>query len=271
MTFYNSLFCYSQNGNFSSGARSAALGEASVTIHDPYAMFNNISGIAREENFTGSLSFENRFGISSFNTVAAGIIFPKNWGNTTLNFFKFGDDLYSEQKIGLGYAHNISMVSLGAQINYVQYFIEGYGSKGAIVLELGGIAEIIPELIFGAHIYNVTQSQLSASDDEHIATTLKAGLSYRPLKKLMINIESEKEVTSKARFKLGIEYEIINHLYLRSGFSPGSGHGYHGIGFQAGRFVIDYALSNNFQLGFSHQASLSYVIIPKKKSKAQLN
>lgn len=240
------------------------MGEASVTIHDTYGMFNNISGIAREKDFSGSLSFENRFGISSFNTMAAGIILPKKWGNTTLNIFKFGDELYSEQKIGLGYAHNISMVSLGAQINYIQYFVEGYGSKGAIVFEVGGIAEIIPELVFGAHIFNVTQSQLRASDDEHLATTLKAGLSYRPTKKLMINIESEKEVTSKMRFKIGIEYEIINHLYLRSGFSPGSGHGYHGIGFQAGHFIIDYAMSNSFQLGFSHQASLSYKIASKK-------
>lgn len=264
MAFYDPIIGLSQNGNYQSGARSASMGEASVAIHDPYAMFNNISGIAKEEVFSGSLSFENRFGISSFNTVTAGIVVPKDWGNTTLNFFRFGDDVFNEQKIGLGYAHNISMVSLGAQVNYVQYFIEGYGSKGAFVLEVGGIAEIIPELIFGAHIYNITQSQLSATDDERIATTLKAGLSFRPINKIMINVESQKEITSKVKYKLGLEYEIINHLYLRSGFSPGSGHGYHGIGFLAGRFMIDYALSNSFQLGFSHYASLTYKVSPKK-------
>jgi hypothetical protein len=248
----------SQSGSFSLGARSAAMGNASVTIHDAYAMFNNIGGIAKEESITAALAFENRFGISSFNTIGAGVIIPKKWGNSTINIFKFGDELYSEHKLGLGYAHNLGMVSLGAQLNYIQYYIEGFGTRGALVIEFGGIAEIVPELIFGAHIFNVSQTKLSSQDQEHIATVIKSGLSYRPIHKLMINVEAEKDVEYKARYKAGIEYEIIEKFYIRSGFSTGNKHGYHGIGFWPGRLQIDYTLSNNFQLGFSHQASLTF-------------
>lgn len=264
--FFNYFAGFPQNGNFNLGARSAALGDASATILDTYAMFNNISGIAKVEELAIALSFENRYGISSFNTVGMGIILPKNWGTTTVNIFKFGDNLYSEHKIGLGYAHNLGMISLGTQINYIQYFIEGYGTNGAIVIEFGGIAEIIPELIFGAHIFNVFQSKISNNDQEHISTNLKAGLSYRPINQLMINIEAVKDVLYKTSYRAGIEYEIISKFFIRSGFSIGNKHGYHGIGFWPGRLQIDYTLSNNFQLGFSHQASLAFRFIKKNKN-----
>ncbi|MDQ3393749.1 MAG: hypothetical protein M3512_06515 [Bacteroidota bacterium] len=258
------IISHSQNGNFSFGARSAALGNASVTIHDAFAMFNNISGIAKIESLTTALAFENRYGVSSFNIISAGVILPKKWGKTTLNIYKFGDEYYNEHKIGLGYANNLGMVSLGGQINYIQYFIEGFGTKGAIVVEFGGIAEIIPELVFGAHIFNISQAKLQDPGQEYIATIIKAGLSYRPISKLMINLEAEKDVFYKARYKTGAEYEIVPKFFLRSGFTLRDKQGFHGIGFWPGRFQIDYTLSNNFQLGFSHQASLTYKFLAKK-------
>jgi hypothetical protein len=205
----NSHFSQSQSGNYQMGAKSAGIGDASVTLNDPFTMFNNIGGIAGEKNFVAALAFRNRFGLAAFNSTDAGIIVPNGWGNTSINVYKFGDDLLSEHKLGLGYANKFGLVSLGLQVNYLQYHIEGFGTAGTLVLEMGGIAEITPQLFFGAHIFNLNQARFSSNDEEKVATVMKAGLSYRPIIKLMINIEAEKDIDVPAGLNAGLEYQIV--------------------------------------------------------------
>ena len=259
-----------QNDGIPIGARAVGIGNSTVTISDQWAVFNNAAGMANMENIAVGVFFENRFGMKEFSSVAAGFVFPVNqlfrfdtlssYGVAGMSFYRFGDQLYNEQRAGFGYAHNIKNVSLGIKVNYWQLSIEGLGTKRTYTIEFGGQAAITKELIFGAHIYNINQAKLAEYKDERVPTIMKAGLSYRPLDKLMLNIETEKDVNFPASFKAGVEYMIVEKLSLRTGISTRPFFNYFGVGFQFKSFDVNYALSTHSDLGLSHYLSLSYKI-----------
>jgi len=270
-----------QNDGAPIGARAVGIGNSTVTISDQWAIFNNAAGMANIENIAVGVFFENRFGMKEFSSVAAGFVFPVNqlfrsdtlssytatatatssYGVAGMSFYRFGDQLYNEQRAGIGYAHNIKNISLGIKVNYWQLSIEGLGTKRTYTIEFGGQAAITKELIFGAHIYNINQAKLAEYKDERVPTIMKAGLSYRPrvlVDKLMLNIETEKDVDFPVSFKAGVEYMIIEKLSLRTGISTRPFFNYFGVGFQFKSFDVNYALSTHSDLGLSHYLSVSY-------------
>lgn len=242
------------------GGRAKGIGNASVTLRDHWALFNNIGGLAKVRKITGQIAYDNRFGITNFQTFALGIVMPIKVGVAGLSVSRFGDNLYNEQKLGLGYSHQIKNVSLGAKINYVQISIQDLGSKGTFAFEFGGIARLSKEVVFGAHIYNFNQGTLNTSfgDSEKIPVIMKAGLSYAPIKALMLNIETEKDIDLPATFKAGLEYEIIPKIFIRTGIQTKPFINFFGVGFAPKWFHLNYALTTNDALGMSHHLSFTY-------------
>src|SRR5436190_9064173 len=96
-----SLNLFAGGDNSTMGGRSMALGNASVTIQDEWALFNNISGIAGIKKNVSFISYENRFLISNLNKIGFGIIYPIKNGVPGISFYKFGDEYYNEIRAGL--------------------------------------------------------------------------------------------------------------------------------------------------------------------------
>ncbi|OJJ15942.1 hypothetical protein BKI52_36450 [marine bacterium AO1-C] len=242
------------------GARAYGMANASVSIKDHWAIFNNVGGMAGVKQVSGQIAYHNRFGIANFQTFALGVVAPIKVGVVGLSVSRFGDNLYSEQRLGLGYSHQIKNVSLGAKINYVQVRIQDLGSQGTFAFEFGGVARISEEISFGAHIYNFNQGQLNTSfgDAEKVPVIMKAGLSYQPVKALLLNIETEKDIDLPATFKAGVEYELVKNIFLRTGIQTSPFNNFFGIGFTPRWFHLNYALSTNDALGVSHHLSFTY-------------
>jgi hypothetical protein len=240
------------------GARSSGLGHASVAISDLWSIFNNVSGMASLKNVQAGFSYENRFGMKSFDRMGAVLVCPTKYVVAGMSFYKSGDQHYNEEKAAMAFAHQISKFSLGLKVNYLQISMEEFKSRRSLVIEFGGIAEITPQLIFGAYIYNLNQARIKGYQQEYIPTVMKAGISYLPSKKLMINIETEKDIDLKASFRAGIEYKIIDHFFLRTGISTYPFTGAFGIGFNKKNFQIDYAYSSHARIGSINQISLQY-------------
>jgi hypothetical protein len=243
---------------FPSGARSGGLGNASVTIGDSYSIFNNVGGLAEAQGINIVFANENRTRMEGLGTVGAAITAPIAFGVGGISVSRFGDDLYNQQVIGAGFSNKIGIVSLGGKINYLQYNLEGFGRRAVMALEFGGVAKLSPQLIFGAHVFNLNQAKVSRFEKEYLPTLLKAGLAYRPTKELSINIESEKDVDQKANFKAGLEYEIVKTVFVRTGLNSYPFSSHYGIGLNPGRFVLDYALTSNIFFGMAHQFSLQF-------------
>lgn len=242
------------------GGRAQGMANASVAIRDHWAIFNNVGGLAGVTKYTGQIAYNNQFGITNFQTFALGVVAPVKTGVAGLSISKFGDNLYSEQRIGLGYGHQIKNVSLGIKANYIQVSIQDLGSKGTFAFEFGGIARLSKEVVFGAHIYNFNQGVLNTTsgEEEKLPVIMKAGISYHPLPALMINAETEKNIDLPATFKVGLEYQIVPQIYLRTGIQNEPLTNFFGVGFQPKWFHLNYALSTNNTLGMSHHLSFTY-------------
>lgn len=252
-----------QDGRFGLGARSAGMGQASVTIEDTWSIFNNPGGLHSVEKLTGLFSYQNRYGQSAFGVVGAAVVSPLSFGTAGVSVFRFGDDIFNQQKISLAFSNKFGLVGLGANVSYLQYNIESLGNRGLMVIDFGGVAEITKQLFFGAHIFNLNQATLSEETDESVPTVMKAGLSYRPTEALMFNVEVEKDLDFEALFKAGIEYQIIENLFARTGINTTGREvdafiSAFGLGYIYKKFWVDYAYSNNNKIGDIHELSIAY-------------
>ena len=253
------------NGPGTRGARAAALGNASVTLSDVWAIGNNVAGLGQLNAPAVGVYAENRYLLPALNTVAVAAAVPlgrvekeqATRGVVGFEAERFGGKLYSEQRVGVGYGYRGGLVSIGARVDMLQVSIEGLGSKQALAVSLGGQAELVPKrLVFGACLYNLNQARLADYQRERVPTVLKAGLSYRPTTKVLLNVETEKDVEQSANFKAGVEYRIIEALALRAGLRTLTEETTGGVGCRAGALQIDYAAAWHAALGLSQHLSL---------------
>jgi len=252
------LSAKSQNGDYAVGARSDAQAGASVTLEDEWALFNNIGALSYVEEYNAFATYQNRYGLSELSVMAFGMAVPIFNGTAGFGFFRFGDDLLNEQRFNLGFSNRFGIVSLGLNIGFYQLNIEGSGTQNALLFDFGGHAKLTEHLFFGAHISNLNQAELSAFTGEKIATIMKTGISYRPSTELKINVEVQKEVEQDAQLKLGLEYALIERVFLRTGIRTKPFESSFGAGFHTGKFKIDYAFINNPDIGDVHELSVSY-------------
>lgn len=249
-----------QNGIVEVGARPASMAYTLATLDDEWSVFNNPGALGEQENVMTLFSYENRYGIEGLSNMSAGILAPLPLGVASLGVFRFGDNLYSEQNVALGYGNTFGIASLGVRVNYRQYTLEGFGNRGVVTLDFGGIAQVSEELYFGAFIRNINQAQLSDLQNERVPTVLNAGCSYRPVEKVVLNAEVEKDIDLEASFKSGMEYSFLPKFSARAGIRTRPFTNYYGLGFKTWKITIDYALTMVQILGSSHQVSLAYQV-----------
>jgi hypothetical protein len=241
------------------GARAGALSGAASTLTDVWALTNNVAGIAAMKKATLGVQAENRFNLKAFMTVAfQGVWVLKPGRALGLELSRFGDKIYNEQQVGLGLGHQLGPVRLGLKATVWQVHLEDLGSKRTLALSFGGQSELIPHLTFGAHIFNFNQARLAAFQQERLPTVMAAGLSYQPSGKLLLTLQTEKNITMPVELKGGLEYVLLDKLALRAGTSPTSKALSGGAGWKAKALQVDYALGGHSALGLRNQVSLSY-------------
>ncbi len=240
------------------GPVSLGLGGISSPMENHWAIFNNPAGLNKTDHITGVFAYQTIFNFSPFNTVSAAINIPTAIGVGSFGAYRFGDELFSSQMVSFGFAKRIGIMSLGVKANFLQYNIDGFGKRSVFVAEIGGIAALSPEISFGTHIYNFTQSVINAESQEKVPTLIRLSVDYHPNDQLNLFIEGEKDVDLDPDFKFGMSYKVIDELILRTGFSTVSNKHSFGAGFEIKRFTIDYGLRANQNVGSTHNFGLTY-------------
>ncbi|UYZ61412.1 PorV/PorQ family protein [Hymenobacter weizhouensis] len=262
------------------GARAAGLGRASVTLaNDAWAAGNNPAGLGELGTKTVGFQAANQFLLANLNTVGLAVALPvgaarpapavpgvpaavaaaqaPRYGVVGVTARRFGNQQYAEQGLGLSYGYRLGTVSVGARLEVLQLSIEGLGSRRAVAASLGGQADIVPrKLTFGASLSNLNQARLAPDQDERLPTVLRAGLAYRPSKKVLLLTEVEKDVEQDADVRAGLEYQVLAPLALRAGLSALTEQLTGGVGFRAGQLRIDYAAAWHTALGLSQHLSV---------------
>lgn len=253
-----------------SGASNAAMAGIGVSVANEWAVFNNIGALSAYRDILPSamLAFENRFGIKALNSYHFGIASPLAFGGVGgMTFQRFGDKYFNQTQAGIGYSHQISSVSVGAKVNYFQMAVDDQigitqGARSNFLLELGGMAQLSKKWAVGIYGYNFTQAKLRVLDagEDRIPVILKAGLSYKPIEKVFLSVETEKHIDYPATFRIGLNYQVHKYFYVRTGISTEPFLSAFGIGFYPKDFAFDYALSNQTALGWVHQISIRYAL-----------
>lgn len=249
-------FTNAQSVSTQIGARGNGIGYATATLFDSWGSFNNPAGAAKLKTISAGFTYDLHPTPTGSNRTAAVISAPVTIGVITAGAYRFGDDLYNEHVISAGFASKFGLAALGAQVNYIQYSAEGFGTKGVASISLGGIAELTPQLSIGAYIVNLNQPKISG--DEKLPTRLVAGLGFKPIEKLFIATELEKDLDIDATWKVGLEYAFHKKFSARTGFNLHPNTGFFGLGFITKKFTIDYTVQYNVLISFSHQATIGY-------------
>lgn len=242
------------------GPISIGMGGVSSATANEWSIFNNPAGLIANKGISGVISYQTIFNFAPFNTVVAGVNAETPWGNAAFGVYRFGDEIFSNQMASLGFAKQIGIMSLGAKANVLQYNIDGFGKRSIFVAEMGALAEFTPELNFGVHVYNFTQSVIAPESQERVPTIIRLALNYHPDENLNLFLEGEKDVEDDPDLRLGIAYSIIENLWLRTGFSTLTNRHSFGAGFTFRKFTIDYAVRSNRSTGATHNFGLTYQI-----------
>lgn len=241
------------------GAASGGMAFTYLTQNDAWCVFQNIGGLGSVKEASFMVGYENSYGIrEGLQTMGTGVVVPVKVGVGSLAVSRFGDHFFSLHTISAGFGHQIDQFSLGVRVNQLQYSMESFGTSMLIVIDVGGVATITPELLFGLQIRNINQGTVSFFTGERAPSFVQTGFSYRPLAQLKLNGEIEYEINHDPVIKAGAEYVWEEKISFRTGINNRNLQQFFGLGLAHRLMNFDYALSSHASLGFSHQMSLAY-------------
>ena len=250
---------------FNPGAKEIALSNSDIAVsNDVFAIFNNPAGLGQiKHREIGAFYSPSPFGMNELKNAYAAFNQPMNFGALAIGGMIYGFELYKETKISLGTSYNYkNSFYIGATLNYKNISIQNYGSKNAIIFDIGLLAIITDELHFGFSYRNITRTSLNSGTDD-LPVEICSGLSYKIVDKCNLSFAVEKDIRYKASPRFGIDYRIIEYLSLRTGFSKYPNLYSFGIGIHYSVFNFNYALFTHQELGLTHQIG---VIITFRKN-----
>lgn len=246
---------------FVPASRSQSMAGITTCLQDSWAAFGNQAGLATIKHPTFSGTFQNRFLIKELSTSAGAVIFPLQTSVIALSAYQFGKTTFRHERYGLSYARKLSpRLQMGLQFNYYRFFLaEENLYLGSYGMELGFQYQLTPLLLLGIHTLNPYKSGIKTNSGEHdYPSNVNLGACVKVSQSFDLFAEIEKYFSIPLSVKTGIEYNIMNKLYLRSGISGKPNQLSAGMGFEVKRLKIDLAVAYNQYLGNSPSASFQY-------------
>lgn len=249
------LSAYSQ---YNPGAKQISLSNSDVALsNDVFSLFNNPAGLSQMNwREIGVYYSPAPFGLTELANGYVAYHEPTDIGSFAIGGMSYGFELYREAKISLGYSYNYqNKFFAGAAINYQTVSIQNYGNDGVLFINAGGLAYVTNSLRFGFVIQNLNRASFG-NDKDQIPMIFNTGFSLDVIDDMTVNLAIEKDIDYKASVQFGIDYDIIDNLSLRTGFSNEPSKYSAGIGINYSIFSFDYALFTHPDLGLTHQAGI---------------
>jgi len=251
--------CFASFEDLGIGAQYQAMGGTSVAFANTAdAAFRNCSGLAQTQGYAFSFYYSNLFGIKELNLGTFSGAIPTNWGTLGLAAKTFGNKLYSENEYIFSYANKFfHSVYFGVSVRYMDLSISRYGSDATIGLDCGFIAPLSSKVNWGFWGHNLNRPHLG-SKKEPLPQSFVTGIHLKPIEAFFANFEVYKDTQFPVELRCGIEYTLLNHLALRSGFSTEPSRFSAGFGVFISIVKVDYAFTTHNDLGATHHFSFSF-------------
>lgn len=253
-------FLFTIKGALAQEGRFTGMGNASVMLPDFWSVFANQAGISDLEEITVGANYYQAYQMWELGIQNFGVVLPTKTGNFAASYQRSGYPKFSTNSMGIGFARNLGEKwSASVQFDYLYYYQpEQTKKRGAFLMESGILTEPVEGLFIGAHVYNPTMVKLSDSPNEKVPTLFRIGLGYYFSEWVLVNFETEKELTYQPRYKFGLEYQIVTHFFARLGLITQPNQFTAGIGYQLNKLTVDVAFVTHETLPFSSQLSIKY-------------
>jgi hypothetical protein len=260
LIFLFSSNLFAENDKWQAGARSAAMGDASLMNVDVWAGFNNPAALAGLDNMSLGMFYENRFLVSELSYAAFAFAIPVKSGVWAVSYSRFGYSLYNENRVGLAYAMPLSdWLSMGIQFNYLNAIQpEDYGNIHVLSFDLSLLAEPIEDLYFAVHVFNPVNIDFNGDVNRSIPSVLRLGVGYHFSDKVLASVEVESDMSDYTMFKAGLEYRMFEHLSFMTGINVKPIKAAFGVAWDWENLRLDLAYSYHQELGNSPHVGISY-------------
>ena len=281
------------------GSRPLAMAEAfTAEINDINTLYYNPAGLgslkyptlsihhqelildSRIENITGAFKIGNGF-MAISNTVFWVVPFEK----IDINGNVVGNVTFVNGAFTIGYGYDFGFMYLGASVKYIYQQIDTLflSSVGFDIGILKGMYLFSPfetvskNFHLGLSVLNLGSPALN----DPLPTSLRIGLSYKLTKWFGLNIDVSENLIDPTdiydfiygfdesfRLYLGAEFNVLDILYLRGGYSFNNGRTFSlGLGFNYVvsnvSFNVDASYADSGVFGPTYSFNLSFKLIPK--------
>jgi hypothetical protein len=253
-------FSGSTQGWLPQGARSASLGESSVTLIDAFSFHNNPGALGFLEEGTVGLSYRSRYLLRDLQSQGFAYAQPLKKGVVSAGGQFYGYEQFRTNRIGAGYSLQLSdNIAAGIQLNYLSARLDpAYGVRQTLSGEFGILGKINDDISLGFSVFNLGRAQLSTFQDDRFSTLLRLGVSYQLIEDLILLGEISQDVGFEARFRGGLEYNpsSASLFYLRVGAQSNPVELGFGFGLDYEKLKIDLASQYNQLLGWTPSMGL---------------
>lgn len=245
------------------GARPISLGQATTALpENEWSVFENpamTSGQQRSVSFFGIRYYS----LPELTDVAAVVTYPTKIGVIGGGAHRYGNDLFSESRIRLTYKNSYQNFHYGAALNYNHVAQGGgYGSFGALGIDVGIAALIIDNLWIGAKATNINQAQYGEINNivEEVPRNLSIGFSYRLSGVALFTTDVVKDVSFPISYRGGIEIDIIENLNARAGITTAPQTFAGGFGYNTSRWGFNFVVQRHEESALGYSPGLDFNI-----------
>jgi opacity protein-like surface antigen len=242
------------------GARSAGIGESSVTFIDAFSFHHNPGALGFLEKGTVGFSYQSRYLLKELQSQGFAVAQPLKRGVVSVGGQFYGYEQFRTNRLGAGYSMKLSdNIAAGVQLNYLSARLDpAYGVRHTLSGEFGLLGKISDDLSIGFSVMNIGRAKLSDFQDDRFSTLIRLGASYQIVDDLLITAEITQEVAFQARLRAGFEYnpEAVSMLFIRCGVQSNPMELAFGFGVDFESVKLDLATQYNQLLGWTPSAGL---------------
>lgn len=246
---------------FGNGSRIQALAGTTAGLSGCWSVFGNQAGLAEIDNLVVGGAFQNRFQVSELSSRSGVVVVPVQSSVFAFSLSQFGKIPFRQEKYGLAFARLVGpKLRFGLQFNWYRlYLAEENRSVGSYGAELGAQYLANSRLVVGLHLTNPYRTGVRLSSGMFkYASSVSAGSFYRLSDMFSLSAEVENDFDDHFILKTGLEYAILERVFVRAGVMGKPYRLSGGFGFRLKRTTVDLGSSYNQELGNSPSVSFQY-------------
>lgn len=223
----------------------------------------NPAVVGLESSGSVDINYFNYYGLKELGTVNMAFSYPNNLLSAGVNISSFGYDQYRESMFRIFLGKLLTekwIVGISIQYTFLQAKLLKENPQ-YLSADVGILFIPVEKLLIGMLIQNFPSVEIRKKDidiESIISYSLQIGFQWEIINNLLIvgNAETDKQTTLSGR--IGIEYQLIDHFYIRAGIKVTPLLPTLGIGYRLSDFVVDVAAHYHPVLGVSTGIGLKY-------------